>query len=455
MEITLQNVSDVQAKLTVKLALADYEEKVNKSLKTFRQKANIPGFRPGMVPMSLIKRQYGTAIKVDEINKVLQDALYNYIKENKLEVLGEPLPDEEQQKSIDIAKQEDMEFAFDLAIAPKFDATVTAEDVIPYYTIKVTDEMVENQVKMYTNRNGHYDSVESYQAGDMVKGIVTELDADGNPKEGGIRAEDAVMLPDYMKDEESKRLFDGAKKDDIITFNPRKAYDNSEVELTSLLKISKEQAADVQGDFTFQITDITRYTEGELNQELFDQVYGEGKVKDEADFRAKVKADIQAQFVPESDYRFLIDVREYMMNRVGKLPFAEELLRRILINNREEKNTEKLEEEFPKTLEELQWHLIKEELIKNADIKIEQKDITDQAREAVRAQFAQYGMTSVPDDLLDNYAKEMLQKKDSVEGLAGRALDQKLVAALKKTAKLKKKSVSVEDFNKLFEKKEG
>lgn len=455
MEITLQNVSDVQAKLTVKLALADYEEKVNKSLKTFRQKASIPGFRPGMVPMSLIKRQYGTAIKVDEINKVLQDALYNYIKENKLEVLGEPLPDDVQQKSIDIAKQEDMEFAFDLAIAPKFDATISAEDVIPYYNIKVTDEMVENQVKMYTNRNGHYDSVESYQTGDMVKGIVTELDADGNIKEGGIRAEDAVMLPDYMKDEESKRLFDGAKKDDIITFNPRKAYDNSEVELTSLLKISKEQAADVQGEFTFQITDITRYTEGELNQELFDQVYGEGKVKDETDFRAKVKADIQAQFAPESDYRFLIDVREYMMNRVGKLPFAEELLRRILVNNREEKNTEKLEEEFPKTLEELQWHLIKEELIKNADIKIEQKDITDQAREAVRAQFAQYGMTTVPDDLLDNYAKEMLQKKESVEGLAGRALDQKLVDALKKVAKLKKKSVSVEDFNKLFEKKEG
>ena len=455
MEITLQNVSDVQAKLTVKLALADYEEKVNKSLKTFRQKASIPGFRPGMGPMSLIKRQYGTAIKVDEINKVLQDALYNYIKENKLEVLGEPLPDDVQQKSIDIAKQEDMEFAFDLAIAPKFDATISAEDVIPYYNLKVTDEMVENQVKMYTNRNGHYDSVESYQTGDMVKGIVTELDADGNIKEGGIRAEDAVMLPDYMKDEESKRLFDGAKKDDIITFNPRKAYDNSEVELTSLLKISKEQAADVQGEFTFQITDITRYTEGELNQELFDQVYGEGKVKDETDFRAKVKADIQAQFAPESDYRFLIDVREYMMNRVGKLPFAEELLRRILVNNREEKNTEKLEEEFPKTLEELQWHLIKEELIKNADIKIEQKDITDQAREAVRAQFAQYGMTTVPDDLLDNYAKEMLQKKESVEGLAGRALDQKLVAALKKVAKLKKKSVSVEDFNKLFEKKEG
>jgi len=454
MEISLQNVSDVQAKLMVKLVLADYEEKVNKSLKTFRQKANIPGFRPGMVPMSLIKRQYGTAIKVDEINKVLQEALYNYIKENKLEVLGEPLPDEEQQKSINIAQQDDMEFAFDLAIAPKFDATLTAEDVIPYYNIKVTDEMVENQVKMYTQRNGHYDSVDSYQVGDMVKGIVTELDAEGNVKEEGIHVEDAVMLPEYMKDEESKNLFNGAKKDDIITFNPLKAYDNSEIELTSLLKISKEQAADVQGDFTFQITDITRYTEGELNQEIYDQVFGEGKVKDEEDFRAKVKADIQAQFTPESDYRFLIDVREYMMNRIGKLPFAEELLRKILVNSREEKDTEKLEEEFPKTLEELQWHLIKEELIKNADIKIEQQDITDQARAAVRAQFAQYGMTTVPDDLLDNYAKEMLQKKESVEGLANRALDNKLVAALKKTAKLKKKTVSVEDFNKLFEKKD-
>lgn len=453
MEITLQNVSEVQSKLTVKLALADYEEKVNKSLKTFRQKANIPGFRPGMVPMGLIKKQYGTAIKADEVNKVLQDAIYNYIKDNNLEVLGEPLPNEEQQKSINIATDEDMTFEYDLAMAPKFDATITAEDNIPYYTIKVTDEMIDGQVKMYTQRNGHYDSVESYQQNDMVKGILTELDAEGNAKAEGITVEDAVMLPEYMKDEESKKLFEGAKKDDVITFNPRKAYADSEAELTSLLKISKEEAANVQGDFTFQITDITRYTDGELNQELFDQVYGEGKITSEDDFKKAVKADIQAQFAPESDYRFLIDVREYMMNRIGKLTFAEDLLKRILVENREDADMAKMEEEFPKTLEELQWQLIKEQLIKNADVKIEQKDIIDQAKEAVRAQFAQYGMTNVPDDLLENYSKEMLQKKESVEGLANRALDAKLIASLKKAAKLKKKTVSVEDFNKLFEEK--
>ena len=217
MEISLQNVSDVQAKLTVKLVLADYEEKVNKSLKNFRQKANIPGFRPGMVPMGLVKKQYGTAIKVDEVNKVLQEALYNYIKENNIEGLGEPLPDEEQQKGINIATDEEMAFDFDLAIAPKFDATVTDKDTIPYYTIQVTDEMVDNQVKMYAQRNGHYDSVEEYQDNDMVKGILTELDADGSVKAEGISVEDAVMLPQYMKDEDSKHLFDGAKKDDVIT----------------------------------------------------------------------------------------------------------------------------------------------------------------------------------------------------------------------------------------------
>ena len=453
MEISLQNVSDVQAKLTVKLVLADYEEKVNKSLKNFRQKANIPGFRPGMVPMGLVKKQYGTAIKVDEVNKVLQEALYNYIKENNIEVLGEPLPDEEQQKGINIATDEEMAFDFDLAIAPKFDATVTDKDTIPYYTIQVTDEMVDNQVKMYAQRNGHYDSVEEYQDNDMVKGILTELDADGSVKAEGISVEDAVMLPQYMKDEDSKHLFDGAKKDDVITFNPRKAYDGIEAELTSLLKITKEEAANVQSDFTFQIKDITRYTDGELNQELFDQIYGEGKVSSEEEFKQAVKADIEAQFAPESNYRFLIDVREYMMNRVGKLTFAEDLLKRILLANHENEDTKEMEENFPKTIEELQWHLIKEDLIKNADIKIEQNDIINQAKEAVRSQFAQYGMTNLPDDLLENYSKDMLKKKESVEGLASRALDAKLTAALKQVVKLEAKTVSVEEFNKLFEAK--
>ena len=209
----------------------------------------------------------------------------------------------------------------------------------------------------------------------------------------------------------------------------------------------------MKSDFTFQVTDITRYTEGELTQELFDEVFGEGNIKNEEEFRAKIKSDIQAQFVPESDYRFLIDVREYLMNRIGKLEFADDLLKKILLENREDSDEAKMEEEYPQTIEELQWHLIKEQLIKNADIKIEQKDIIDMAKESVRSQFAQYGMMSIPDELLENYSKEMLQKKETVQNLADRALDNKLIASLKKAAKLKKKTVSTEDFNKLFEKK--
>ena len=448
MEINLQNVSEVQAKLSIKLVLADYQEKVNNSLKAFRKKANIPGFRPGMVPMGLIQKQYGTAIKVDEINKILQEALYNYIRENKVDVLGEPLPNEEQQKTVNIEKDEEMTFDFDLAIAPKFDATLTENDVITYYNIKVTDEMIDNQVKMYTQRAGKYDSVEEYQKNDMVKGIIAEAG-----KEDGIRVEDAVMLPEYFHDEESKALFEGCKKGDIVTFDPRKAYDNSEAELTSLLKIEKKDLDKVQGDYTFQITDITRYTEAEVNQELFDSIFGEGKCKSEEDFRKAIKNDLQAQFTPETDYRFLIDVREYLMNRIGKLPFADDILKRILLDNREDKDNAKLEEDYPKTIEELQWHLIKEELIRQADIKIEKEDVLAQARETIRMQFAQYGMSNVPEDLLENYVKEMMQKKEQVEQFTSRALDTKLIAKLKKTVKLKKKSVSTEDFNKLFEEK--
>ena len=453
MEITLQNVSDVQGRLTVTLALADYEENVNKSLKAFRQKANIPGFRPGMVPMNLIKRQYGTAIKVDEINKLLQKAIYDYIKENNIAVLGEPLPDEEQQKSIHIDTDEEMTFEYDLAIAPQFDATLSSADTIPYYNIEVTDEMVDSQVKMYTQRNGKYESVESYQKNDMVKGILTELDAEGNVKENGIAVDNGTMLPEYMQDEESQALFEGAKKDDVITFNPHKAYAGNEAELTSLLKITKEEAADMQSDFQFQITDITRYTDGELNQELFDQVCGEGVVTTEEEFKEKIKGDIQTQFTPESDFRFLIDVREYMMNRLGKLPFADDILKRILLDSTDDKDEAKMEEEYPKTIEALQWNLVKEQLIKNSGIKIEQGDIVAMARENVRAQFAQYGMMNVPDDLLDNYAKDMLQKKESVQNLADRALDAKLTAALKTVVSLDEKTVSAEEFNKLFEEK--
>ena len=451
MEITLQNVSDVKGMLTVKLVKADYEPKVEKALKTFRQKANIPGFRPGMVPMGLIKKQYGSAVKAEEINKMLQEAVYGYLKENKVDMLGEPLPNEDQQKQLDFDTMEELEFLYDIALAPKFDATLTAEDTIPYYNIQISDEMVDNQVNMYTQRNGRYEKVEEYADNDMVKGLMCQLDENGNTVEGGIQAEDAVVLPKYMKNAAQTALFEGTKVGDVITINPREAYDGNEAELASLLKISKEEAANVNGNFSYQISEITRYVPGDLNQEIFDLVYGEGAVSSEEEFRARVKADLTTQFVPESDYKFLLDVREYVMNRIGELKFADDVLKRIMHINNPDKDDAYVDEHYANTIKELSWHLVKEQLVEKAGIKLEENDLMEQAKANVRAQFAQYGMTNIPDEMLTNYATETLKKKENVEGIVNRAIETRLAAALKQTVKLDEKSVSLEEFNKMFE----
>ena len=451
MEITLQNVSDVKGMLTVKLVKADYEPKVEKALKTFRQKANIPGFRPGMVPMGLIKKQYGSAVKAEEINKMLQEAVYSYLKENKVDMLGEPLPNEDQQKQLDFDTMEELEFLYDIALAPKFDATLTAEDTLPYYTIQISDEMVNNQVNMYTQRNGRYEKVEEYADNDMVKGTMCQLDENGNTVEGGIQAEDAVVLPKYMKNAAQTALFEGTKVGDVITINPREAYDGNEAELSSLLKISKEDVANVNGNFSYQISEITRYVPGDLNQDIFNQVYGEGVVNSEEEFRARVKEDLTTQFIPESDYKFLIDVREYVMNRIGELKFADDVLKRIMHINNPDKDDAYVDEHYANTIKELSWHLVKEQLVEKAGIKLEENDLLEQAKANVRAQFAQYGMTNIPEEMLTNYATEMMKKKESIEGLVNRAIETRLAASLKQTVKLDEKSVSLEEFNKMFE----
>ena len=451
MEITLQNVSEAKGLLTVKLAKADYEPKVEKALKAFRQKANVPGFRPGMVPMGLIKKQYGSAIKAEEVNKMLQEAVYSYLKENKVDMLGEPLPNEEQQQAIDLDTQDEAEFLYDIALAPKFDATLTSADTLPYYTIEISEEMVDGQVNMYTQRNGRYEKVEEYADNDMVKGLMCQLDEAGNTVEGGIQAEDAVVLPKYMKNAAQAALFEGTKLGDVITINPREAYDGNEAELASLLKISKEEAANVNGNFSFQISEITRYVPGDLTQEIFDQVYGEGAVNSVEEFRARVKEDLTKQFVPESDYKFLIDVREYVMNRIGELKFADDVLKRIMHINNPDKDDAYVDEHYANTIKELSWHLVKEQLVEKAGIKLEENDLLNQAKENVRAQFAQYGMTNVPEDMLTNYATEMLKKKESIEGLVNRAIETRLAASLKQTVTLDSKSVSLEEFNKMFE----
>ncbi|MBC8593171.1 trigger factor [Oscillospiraceae bacterium N12] len=451
MNVSFQNIDKVSGLLTVKLEKADYQEKVDKQLKSFRQKAQIPGFRKGMVPMSLVKKMYGKSVIAEEVNKTLSEQVYDYIKNNNLNVLGEPLPNEEKQPEIDFDTMEEFEFVFDIALAPEFKAEVSNQDKIDYYTIEVTDEMVDNQVKAYTQRNGKYDKVDVYQDNDMLKGLIAELDENGNTKEGGVQVEGAVLMPSYMKNDEQKAIFANAKVNDVLVFNPNTAYDGHEAEIASLLKIEKEAVADMKSNFSFQVEEITRFVPGELNQEIFDQVLGKDVVKTEEEFRVKVKESIAEQFVSDSDYKFLIDARKVLMEKVGKLEFPDALLKRIMLLNNKEKGEEFVAENYDKSIEELTWHLIKEQLVKANEIKVEQEDVIKMAKDATKAQFAQYGMLTVPEDVLENYAQEMLKKKENVDGLVNRVVEAKLAAALKSQVALDNKTVSMEEFNKMFE----
>ena len=244
MKISFENPDKVNGLMTITVEEADYAEKVRKKLNEYARKANVPGFRPGHVPMSLIKRQYEPSVKLDEINKILGEELYKYIRENNIQMLGEPMPSEKQVEQ-NIEGNGPFEFIFDIAVAPEFKIELTAKDKIPYYEIEADDKLIDQQIEMFASRNGHYDKAEEYDADkrDMLKGDLRELDAEGNTKEGGITVESAVLMPQYIKVDAQKFLFDGAKLGDIITFNPKQAYPDNDSEVAALLKLKKEEVA--------------------------------------------------------------------------------------------------------------------------------------------------------------------------------------------------------------------
>lgn len=450
MKISFENPDKVNGLLTLTVEEADYKENVEKTLKNYRKKANVPGFRPGMAPMGMIKRQFGTTVKFDEINKLLGEQIYKYVKDNNIQMLGEPLPSDKQEP-VDMEKEAPYTFMFDIAVAPEFKAELTGDDTIDYYTITVDDKIVDQQIDMFASRAGHYDKVEDYQANDMLKGDIRELDENGNTKEGGITVEGAVLMPEYIKVEDQKKLFDGAKLGDVITFNPKKAYPESDVEVASLLKLKKEDVADLTADFSYQITEISRYVKAEVNQELFDQVYGKDVIKDEKDFREKIAEGLKAQFAVDSDFKFIQDVRKYLENKVGALTYPDALLKRIMLNNNKDKGEEFVEKNYEQSIKELTWHLIKEQLVKANGVKIEDADIEDTAKEAAKAQFAQYGMNNIPEEYIDNYAKEMLKKKEYIDSFVDRSIDRKLTEILKNVVKLENKTATLEEFNKMMQ----
>ena len=452
MKITFDCPDKINGQLTMTIEPADYQEQVEKTLKNYRKKAQVPGFRPGMVPMGMIKKQYGTAVKVEEINKLMGEKLYGYIQENKIEMLGEPLPSEKQVPQ-DFEKEGDLTFVFDIAVAPEFKIELTDKDKIDYYQIKVEDKLIDDQVQMYASQAGEFVKAETFSGNDTITGDMRELDADGNTKEGGIAAEGAMLMPAYIKDEDQKKLFDGCKAGDIITFNPKKAYPDNDAEVAALLKVQKDDVKDLTADFSYQITEIRHFQPADVDQKLFDRVFGEGTVTDEKAFREKIAETIAPQLQQNSDYKFMLDLRQYAENKVGELTFPEALLKRVMMQNNKDKGADFVEKNFEGSIKELKWHLIKQQLVAANNVKVEEADLKAVAKEAIRAQFAQYGMSNVPDDVLENYAAEQLKKRENIDNFVDRAVETKLTEALKNVVKLNQKEVTLEDFNKLMQEK--
>ena len=448
MNIVRKDLDQNKATLTVSVTKADYDEKVDKSLRDYRKKANIPGFRPGNAPLGMLRKIYGKALVAEEVNRLVSDGLYNYIKDNNIHILGEPLP-AETQGEVDFENSEEYEIDFEIAVAPEFEVSVSKSDKITYYKIKATDEMINNQIKSYTGRFGKYNQEEIVEENDMVKGELLEM-ANGKVNENGIKVKDAVLTPEYMKDAAQKALFVGKTKGDKVVFNPQTAFEN-EVEISSMLKISKEEAKKLTSDFMMQIEGITRYQEGEINQELFDKVFGEGKVKDEKEFRNKIAESIQENLTADSDYKFGIDAREVFTEKYSHLQFPTNILKRWLKVANENLTDEKLEEDFPRIINDLIWQLVKEKIVKMNDIKVETTDVQEYARKVAKSQFAQYGMVGLEDSIIDNYVKDMLKKEETVKNFIDKALEEKVIAYIKTAVKLNEKEISVEDFNKLFE----
>ena len=329
MNITLEkNEGAVSGKLIVNIVKADYADKLANSLKKLKQKAQMPGFRKGMVPMSLIQKMYGTEVKADELQKILADGVNNYISDEKLRVLGEPMLSDDNEAA-DVAAKDDFVFKFDLAFSPEISVKLDGRTSVDYYNIEVDDETVQRQVDTFRRQNGHNVDAKTFSEEDMLKGTLRE----NGPMAEPIEIKDATLMPRFFANEEQKALFKTAKKGADIVFNPSKAYEGRAAELASLLKVDKEESEKHNGEFTFHVDSISHFELGELNEQLFNMIYPDGSVKTADDFKAKVKADVEAQYVQDSDYKFMLDLKEVALKKAGKIELAEDLLKKMVLQN--------------------------------------------------------------------------------------------------------------------------
>jgi len=449
MNITRENIDDVNAIIKLVIEKSDYDKEVSGKLKEYRQKASIPGFRPGKAPAGLIKKRFGTAVLVEEVNRLLSQKLSAYLVEEKLNILGEPLPNEELQKSIDWENDENFEFSFDIALAPEVKVTLDKRSKYKYFNIAVSDSMIDQQVETTTTQLGKNVPIDEAKDNSSVRGNFVQLDAEGNEVEEGINPENVLLAVDMIKDEEIKKSFVGCKKDDIIIFDPVKAFENS-TEVGHMLSISKDQAEELNSEFRFTVTEILQFEKAELNEDFFKKLYGEDtEVKTTEDFRARIKEEIATNLTYSSEHKFALDTRDALVEK-SKIVLPETFLKRWLIAVNKELTEEQIENEFEPFIKDLQWQLIKDNIAKENKLKVTPEETEEFAKKMALAQFQQYGMYNIPDDQLNSYAKMMLEKQEEKERIYKKLHEDKVIAVIKEKVTLTEKEVSQEEFNEMM-----
>lgn len=450
MNITKNQIDNLNATIKIELGKEDYAGRVEKALKDYQKKVVVNGFRQGKTPMGIVKKMYGKSLLVDEINKVLGEALNNYIKDNDLQILGEPLPNETEQKELDL-DGENFEFFYDIALSPEVNAKMSKREKVPYYKIKVDEEMIDKQIEGICKNNGNMVEVDTIEGSEYLKGELIEMDENGQEKEGGIKNEDASMSLHYMKDEEALNAFKGKKVGEEVKFNAVKAYPNK-TDFAAMLGVSKEVAETAGENYCFIIKEIKRYVDAEVNEELFTKLYGEGAVKDVADFRARVKADIENQLKGHTEYRFTIDAKEKLVKKNEDVVLPEAFLKRWIVAVNENMTAEDVEKDFEGYRDEFKWQLVKSAIVKDHNVKVEADDMKVEARQIAAAQLQQYGLYGLTDEQLDGFAVKLLEDEKQRHNLYERAMDNKVFAVIRDNMKLEEQEISMADFEKLFQK---
>ncbi|MDE7442438.1 MAG: trigger factor [Muribaculaceae bacterium] len=447
MKVDYAKIDDVNGIVTITLEENDYADKVKKELKEIGKKHAEPGFRAGKVPAGIINKKYGKSVKYDVINKEVGNALYEYIKNEKLHVLGNPIPQQGAEFDIDA---KDFELKFKVGIAPEIDTHVNKDLHVPYYNIKVTDEMVEAQDKQFRRRFGKQEPGDTVDATALVKGVITELNEDGSVKEDGIVVENGIVAPEYFKNDDQKKIFEGKKVGDVFTFNPAATCDSNPAELSSMLNVSKEDAENHKGDFQFDIKEIIVLKPAEYNEEFFKSVFGRDDIKTEEEYKNAVKELIEGALANDSNFRFSMDAKKAIMDAIGNIELPDEVLKAFLMEQNETLNAENIDEEYNRARPEIVWELVKEAIAGQLEVKVTEEDALNTARLIARQQLAQYGMMNVPEESLDRYAHEILKDKKAAQQIYNQTGDLKLFDAIRDNVTTDDKEVTVEEFNDLF-----